>query len=214
MRSQRTDCSSISGALLTRTLPVNFRLWTITSRISKGDVCQLCDLINNNNLRFTWKCQARADQLDAELVAAMAKSGCFEIDLGIESGDVEIQRYIRKNLNLKRTLDTVASIRNHGMVCKAFFMLGFPNESHAQIAETINFAVELSVTGYVAFFPVMPFPGTEISAVTGKVVFQVASSTMCLPVSVRFQPIDCASIRPSPKSHSMSDSPRIACGFW
>jgi hypothetical protein len=106
----------------------------------------------------------------------MAQSGCFEIDLGIESGDAEIQKYIRKNLNLKRTIEMVASIRHQGMVCKAFFMLGFPEETHTQIAETINFAIELKRSGLsdVAFFPVMPFPGTEISAVTGKVVFQGA----------------------------------------
>lgn len=59
---------------------------------------------------------------------------------------------------------------------KAFFMLGFPDETYSQIADTINYAIDLKKIGLddIAFFPVMPFPGTEISNITGKVVYQGA----------------------------------------
>jgi hypothetical protein len=55
-------------------------------------------------------------------------------------------------------------------------MLGFPEETYAQLTDTINYSVELKSSGLkdVAFLPVMPFPGTEISKVTGKAVFQGA----------------------------------------
>ncbi len=66
------------------------------------------------------------------------------------------------------------------MVSKAFFMLGFPEETHDQLADTINFAVDLKALGLtdVAFFPTMPFPGTQLAQVakdmTGKEVLQGA----------------------------------------
>jgi hypothetical protein len=66
------------------------------------------------------------------------------------------------------------------MVSKAFFMLGFPEETHEQLGETINFAVDLKELGLtdVAFFPTMPFPGTQLAqvakAMTGKEVLQGA----------------------------------------
>jgi len=135
-----------------------------------------CSGIKEAGLELKWKCQARADQLEADIVEAMAQAGCFEIDLGIESGNAEIQKYIRKGLNLEKTAEIVSAIHSNGIFVKAFFMLGFPEESYAQISDTINYAINLKSGGLddVAFFPVMPFPGTEISEITGKVVYQGA----------------------------------------
>ena len=114
--------------------------------------------------------------MDKATVEMMSKAGCFEVDLGVESGNPEIQKYVRKNLDLAKTLDTISSINKLGISTKAFFMLGFPEETWAQLTDTINYSVELKNSGLkdVAFFPVMPFPGTEISKVTGKTVFQGA----------------------------------------
>jgi magnesium-protoporphyrin IX monomethyl ester (oxidative) cyclase len=135
-----------------------------------------CEQVLNRGLKFSWKCQLRADQLDRDTVDLMRRSGCFEVDLGIESGSVEIQKYIRKGLDLEKTRDVVGWIRDQGIVVKAFLMLGFPRESYSQIAQTINYAISLKAYGLkdVAFFPVMPFPGTEISRETGITVHQGA----------------------------------------
>lgn len=137
---------------------------------------QFCQLIERRKWNFKWKCQVRADQLDDHIIKIMAKSGCFEIDMGIESGDREIQKYIRKKLNLEKTLEVVFNIHRCGIISKAFFMIGFPSESFDQIKNTINYAINLKKKGLsdLAIFPVMPFPGTEISRLTGKTVFQGA----------------------------------------
>lgn len=135
-----------------------------------------CEGIISNNLKFKWKCQVRADQLDLNIVENMARAGCFESDLGIESGNKDIQKYIRKSLDLEKTAEIVAMLNKNNIFCKAFFMLGFPEESFGQISDTINFAVKLKGQGLkdVAFFPVMPFPGTDISKITRQEVFQGA----------------------------------------
>ncbi len=135
-----------------------------------------CTMSAEEGWSAKWKCQVRADLLDQTTIEMMSKTGCFEVDLGVESGNQEIQKYIRKNLDLGKTLDTISLISKQGIFTKAFFMLGFPEESYAQIADTINYSLDLKNSGLkdVAFFPVMPFPGTEISKVTGKTVFQGA----------------------------------------
>jgi len=135
-----------------------------------------CEQIIANNLTFKWKCQVRTDQLDENVIKMMASSGCFEVDMGIESGNEEIQRYIRKNLDLQKTLQVIALIHQENMFTKAFFMVGFPEESFDAIADTVNYSIKLKDKGLddVAFFPVMPFPGTDISQITGMVVFQGA----------------------------------------
>jgi radical SAM superfamily enzyme YgiQ (UPF0313 family) len=135
-----------------------------------------CEEINNRELRFRWKCQARADQLDEEVIQMMAKNGCFEVDLGIESGNIDIQKYIRKGLDLNKSAEIIKLLDQNGIKSKAFIMLGFPNEDYNSIADTINYSITLKENGLqdVAFFPVMPFPGTDISDECGETVYQGA----------------------------------------
>jgi radical SAM superfamily enzyme YgiQ (UPF0313 family) len=137
---------------------------------------QFCELIDRRKWNFKWKCQVRADQLVEDTIEKMAASGCFEIDMGIESGDRDIQKYIHKNLDLEKTLEVVSRISRSKITSKAFFMLGFPEETYDQIMNTINYAIDLKGKGLsdLAIFPVMPFPGTEISRITGKKVYQGA----------------------------------------
>jgi len=130
-----------------------------------------CRGLIERSINIGWKCQVRADQLDEALIEEMLVSGCFEIDMGIESGDKATQKAIRKKLDLEKTACTVEAIAAKAsglgkpIVSKAFFMLGFPQESWEQLANTINYAVRLKECGLsdIAFFPVMPFPGTELA---------------------------------------------------
>lgn len=157
--------------------PEEFQIVDDNFSHGKGkQIHQFCRSIKQRKWNFKWKCQVRADQLDEDTIKTMAKSGCFEIDMGIESGDPEIQQYIRKKLNLEKTKKVVSIIYRFGISSKAFFMLGFPKESYEQIKNTINYAIDLKKKGLtdLAIFPVMPFPGTEISRLTDKTVFQGA----------------------------------------
>ncbi len=73
-------------------------------------------------------------------------------------------------------MEVISLIHENKIFAKAFFMLGFPEESYTQISDTINYMIKAKERGLndIALFPVMPFPGTEISKITGKVVFQGA----------------------------------------
>jgi len=135
-----------------------------------------CDGVLAMSLRVKWKCQLRADQLCEDLVKKMAQAGCFEADFGVESGNQEIQKRIKKNLNLDKTKEVVSCVSGTGIRTKAFFMLGFPDETYQHLADSINYAITLKQNGLsdVAFFPVMPFPGTQIAIAAGREVYQGA----------------------------------------
>lgn len=164
-------------ALLSKYKPDEIQIVDDNFSHQKGGLIRaFCDMFIDAGWSVKWKCQVRADQLDEATIQMMSKTGCFEVDLGVESGNPEIQKYIRKNLDLGKTSKVISLISKQGIITKAFFMLGFPQETYAQITDTINYAVGLKGIGLddVAFFPVMPFPGTEISKVTGRTVFQGA----------------------------------------
>lgn len=133
-------------------------------------ITEFCQQVKERQLAFKWKCQVRADQVTPEHVRLMGEAGCFEVDVGIESGNLEMQHRIKKGLKLDQARSLVSALCFNKMVSKAFFMLGFPDESDTQLGDTINFAVELKSLGLsdVAFFPTMPFPGTQLAEVVRK----------------------------------------------
>src|SRR3989344_3451761 len=59
--------------------------------------------IQNRGLGIRWKCQARTDTLDEELVDNMISAGLAMISLGIEGGNQQILDGVSKGINLERT---------------------------------------------------------------------------------------------------------------
>jgi len=110
-------------------------------------------------------CIGRADHLTQDDVAGLAASGCIYVAIGIETGNQQRQKKLKKYLDLERVKASVQLLKQFDVFCKGFFMIGFPDETPQEMLETINFAVELSLTGMgeCSFFPVSVYPGTELA---------------------------------------------------
>jgi radical SAM superfamily enzyme YgiQ (UPF0313 family) len=89
----------------------------------------------------------------------MKASGCWHIFLGIESGDEEILREIRKNIKPADVERVVEICRRVGLRTKGFFIVGHPKETLATIDRTVDFAIRLKLD-YVAVSLNTPMPGT------------------------------------------------------
>lgn len=124
-------------------------------------------------LNITYGCIGRADHLTEKEVIALKKTGCGYIAMGVESGVQDRQATMKKLLNLDRVKQTVALLGRYNIYNKCFFMLGFPDETLEEMAQTINFAVTLKQLGMVDcnIFAVNLFAGTEL-AETHKAIIQ------------------------------------------
>ena len=106
--------------------------------------------------------------LDEELLRLMKRSGCYEFTLGIESGDQEIlKKIIKKPLNLKKVKSLVKTMKQLKIQTGAFFVLGLPGETKAQMHNIINFAKKLRLQ-FAEFFVATPHPGTELYEICKK----------------------------------------------
>ena len=116
-------------------------------------------------LKISYATIGRADHLKPEDVDKLAETGCVYVSMGVETGNAQIQKEIKKRLSLERVAPVVERLSKHGIYAKCFFMLGFPGETPAQMAETINFAVNLRSRGMsdCIFFPVNLYAGTELA---------------------------------------------------
>lgn len=132
-----------------------------TFTVDKQRVIRICSEIKKRNLQFSWDARARIDTVDYNLLKIMKKGGCTRISFGVESGNTEILRILRKDIDLKKTEEVFSVCRELGIETLADFMIGSPGETRVHIKDTIRFAKKLK-PDYVQFSVTTPYPGTEL----------------------------------------------------
>lgn len=120
---------------------------------------ELCDRMKC--LEFKWWIDTRVDKVDEELLEHMKTAGCSFIVYGIESGNEEILKRIKKGITLDSVRKAAAATKKVGIGFKANLMLGHHNETLQQMTDTIKLALELRADK-TSFYQVIPLPGTEL----------------------------------------------------
>ena len=62
----------------------------------RNRVAEFCELKEKKGLKVSYNCIARLEHVDEELLALLKRSGCWQVNFGIESGDPEILKKHRK----------------------------------------------------------------------------------------------------------------------
>ena len=135
-----------------------------TFTANKKRVIEICELLISSGLnkRLSWLCNARVN-LDYETMVAMKKAGCRLIIPGIESGNEQILRNIKKGTNLKLIREYMKNAKRAGLLVHACYMVGNEGETKETMKETFKLALELN-SDTAQFYPLLPFPGTEAYA--------------------------------------------------
>jgi anaerobic magnesium-protoporphyrin IX monomethyl ester cyclase len=133
--------------------------------LERSRVEEICKHIIQKGYRFNWCCQTRADAVDHELLKLMRRSGCTLIHYGVESGSQRVLGTINKKISAEKIEEGFALTRKAGIATAGFFMFGFPEETEAEMKETISFAREIN-PDYASFHAAIPYPGTKL--VEGK----------------------------------------------
>lgn len=125
---------------------------------------EICRLIIDRRIDITWSTPngVAAYALDEDTLALMRAAGCHHITLGVESGSPRVLReIIDKPVRLERVRTIVQECRRLGLGVSAFFVVGFPGETRAEIQQTFDFAMNLDVDS-ANFFTATPYPGTRL----------------------------------------------------
>jgi radical SAM superfamily enzyme YgiQ (UPF0313 family) len=132
-----------------------------TFTANKKRVLAITEYIARHHPDLRWICHIRADTVDRPLLAEMKKSGCVEVQVGVESGDQEVLRNTDKMLDIEKVRTTFRSLHEIGINSWGTFILGNDGESTETIRRTISLACEIDPT-YASFIVLLPFPGTRI----------------------------------------------------
>jgi len=103
----------------------------------------------------------RADSIDEEVLKVLKDTGFQDLGFGVETGDEEILKSIKKNTTKDSMRRAFKMAKKFGFNTWGFFMIGLPGETKATIKKTIDFAVELD-PDFAKFLILKPFPGSEV----------------------------------------------------
>lgn len=127
---------------------------------NKKRVREFCDELKKRNLKFKWSVFARVNTVDSETLKIMKGAGCHSISFGIESGNPEMLKRVRKNITLEQARNAVKACKEVGIGAHASFMAGLPGETMESLDNSETFSKELDIEYGYHFLA--PFPGTTI----------------------------------------------------
>jgi hypothetical protein len=124
----------------------------------------LCRELIRRHLPVNWSIFSRVDTLTPELLGLMREAGCTCMLFGVESGNQEVLKNIKKGITPEKVKNGVRMATEAGIGSFASFILGLPGETPERARETLALAMELAErwgTQY-GFHYLSPFPGTEL----------------------------------------------------
>lgn len=117
--------------------------------------------------KVTWDVQTHVKFVDQEMFYKFKKANVERVEIGVETGDVEIMKKMGKGISMSKILDAYHFAKNAEVSIGTFFIIGQPNESPQSIMKTIDLAVKLNPD--LPMFGLMtPYPGTEVARLAAK----------------------------------------------
>ena len=130
-----------------------------TFLIDKDRIYKLFDLLDKENISFYWTCMSRINNTDYEFLKFLKSKGCWHISFGIESGDENILKIIRKNISIDKAKEVINWCKELKIKTKGFFIIGHPTETLETINKTIRLACKLKLDDIVVTINT-PIPGS------------------------------------------------------
>ncbi len=112
-------------------------------------------------LRLTWSCLSRANGIDPATARLMRDAGCRRVYLGLESGSQATLDLMRKQMTVEQSVRATSVYRDAGVEVAAFFIVGYPGETVADIEKTLSFALALPLAE-ISFNVPLPLPGSRL----------------------------------------------------
>ena len=131
-----------------------------TFNINAERAIAICKLLAAEKLDFTFSVQCRPKLLTDEQVYWLKKAGCRMVLFGIEAGNEEVLRQMKKNTTKDELRRGVRIAKKHGLDVLNCVMLGFYWDTKETVEETLRFAFELNAEFTQVSAPT-PLPGTE-----------------------------------------------------
>lgn len=142
--------------------------------VDRHKVLAFCKAVKDRGYR--WRVSARIDRVDAELLAAMADSGCIGMYFGVETGSVRLQKVVKKNLDLSLLNPILECAASVGISTTISVITGWPEETQEDLDCSLDLIGSCFLRDRSSCIPqfhlLTPEPGTPLfSALSSQLEF-------------------------------------------
>jgi radical SAM superfamily enzyme YgiQ (UPF0313 family) len=146
----------------------NFDFYDLTSIVKRDWVLEFCRHLEARGLRVTWQLPSgtRSEALDEPVLRAMVHSGCRNVTYAPESGSERTLVAIKKKVKLDHLEQSMRAAVRLGLNVKANILIGFPDETQADLRHTLRFLLRMARIGVhdASVWTFSPYPGSELFA--------------------------------------------------
>lgn len=109
------------------------------------------DRFVRNGIAIRWSSYARIDNLTYNLLEKMKHSGCFALDIGVESGAPSILKKMGRNYSKEQIISVAKAARELDMITDFNIVVGFPGETVETVEQTIDMLQEAKPDAFSCF---------------------------------------------------------------
>jgi radical SAM superfamily enzyme YgiQ (UPF0313 family) len=146
----------------------NFPFQDLTAIIKKDWIVAFCKELSTRAIcnTITWQLPSgtRVEVIDDEVAYWLDRTNGRSLNYAPESGSVETRKRIKKQLKEESLIRAVKAGVKHKLNISAFFVAGFPEDTAADLKQTVRLARKLAWLGItdMAFGFFFPIPNTEL----------------------------------------------------
>jgi radical SAM superfamily enzyme YgiQ (UPF0313 family) len=129
-----------------------------------------------DEFRVKWKskvalpfsCNSRVNLLNEDVIRLLKEAGCFEVSMGIESGDEDLrQEVLNRKMSDEDIVRAFELCQRHGIRTISYNMVGLPFENMARVLKTVKLNARLRPDNIqVSIF--YPYPHTKLYELSKK----------------------------------------------
>lgn len=164
-RIRRRSLDSVMDEIKSIIYNFNIKHFTFlddTLTLDRNYILQLCKRIQAEDFSITFDGSTRANLVDDELIAEMAKAGLIRISFGLESVDPRIRKIIKKEVPLESYQKANQITNKYGIETLNSVMLGLPGETAETVESTLGYLRNARHIQQANLSIATPYPGTEL----------------------------------------------------
>lgn len=120
-----------------------------------------CNALIDQGSEINWRCTARYDNLDKEVLQLMKRANCSGLYFGLESGSDQILKEIDKKTTVEQIIKVSDMVADSGIFTATSVIMGLPYETMEEMQETLKLVKRVK-TSILDVNSYTPLPGTPL----------------------------------------------------
>ena len=144
----------------------SLQFYDLTAITKKAWIVDFCKKLIREGIQLNWSLPSgtRSEALDGESLKLLKQTGCNYLVYAPESASLRTLKTIKKKIRLDQLTKSVLEAKRQNLTVRINLIIGFPEESWADIFKTMIYGLKMSALGIdeAPLFIFSPYPGTEI----------------------------------------------------